>query len=258
MARCGRAADLERRRHPGARRRTGADPRRAARRRCRHAEPLHRGGGQRHRRRLASTRRTAIRSPVRNSTTSSPGTSGLRRMPPNCFDTGLPVVLAGDYNIVPEPRDIYADPLLRRQRAGAAGKPRRVRSGCSTQGWIDALRKMHPNETLYTFWDYRRNRWPRDAGLRLDHILLSENTRPPPRRRRHRPRRARAATAPATMRRCGRYCGTSDAGRDHLALRPRGATILENKPLFQARMSRVSHPFPFALSRVGRRRGTVG
>ena len=42
------------------------------------------------------------------------------------------------------------------------------------QGWLDALRKVYPKETLYTFWDYRRNRWPRDAGLRLDHILLSK------------------------------------------------------------------------------------
>ena len=38
------------------------------------------------------------------------------------------------------------------------------------QGWTDAIRKKHPNETLYTFWDYMRNRWPRNAGLRLDHI----------------------------------------------------------------------------------------
>ncbi|TIS36661.1 MAG: exodeoxyribonuclease III, partial [Mesorhizobium sp.] len=43
------------------------------------------------------------------------------------------------------------------------------------QGWTDALRKVFPKqEKLYTFWDYRRNRWPRDAGLRLDHILLSK------------------------------------------------------------------------------------
>jgi exodeoxyribonuclease-3 len=41
------------------------------------------------------------------------------------------------------------------------------------QGWTDALRTVHPSERIYTFWDYKRNRWPRDAGLRLDHILLS-------------------------------------------------------------------------------------
>ena len=40
------------------------------------------------------------------------------------------------------------------------------------QGWTDALRETHPDERIYTFWDYKRNRWPRDAGLRLDHLLL--------------------------------------------------------------------------------------
>jgi len=43
------------------------------------------------------------------------------------------------------------------------------------QGWVDALRKQHPKDDgLYTFWDYMRNRWPRNAGLRLDHLLLSK------------------------------------------------------------------------------------
>src|SRR5260370_38504124 len=41
------------------------------------------------------------------------------------------------------------------------------------QGWADAIRTLHPNEPMYTFWDYKRQRWERDAGLRLDHILLS-------------------------------------------------------------------------------------
>ncbi|MER9211519.1 exodeoxyribonuclease III [Mesorhizobium sp. M0663] len=89
------------------------------------------------------------------------------------LDTGLPVVLAGDYNIVPEPRDIYPtrsyDDNALVQPESRASFQRLV-----DQGWLDALRKKHPNETLYTFWDYRRNRWPRDAGLRLDHILLSK------------------------------------------------------------------------------------
>lgn len=88
------------------------------------------------------------------------------------FATGLPVVLAGDYNIVPEPRDIYPttsydDNALVQPESRAAF--RRLLD----QGWTDAIRKRHPRETVYTFWDYRRNRWPRDAGLRLDHILLS-------------------------------------------------------------------------------------
>lgn len=89
------------------------------------------------------------------------------------FKTGLPVVLAGDYNIVPEPRDIYEtrsydDNALVQPQSRAAF--RRLLD----QGWMDAVRKIHPKETVYTFWDYRRNRWQRDAGLRLDHILLSK------------------------------------------------------------------------------------
>ncbi|MER8526732.1 exodeoxyribonuclease III [Mesorhizobium sp. M0814] len=89
------------------------------------------------------------------------------------LDTGLPVVLAGDYNIVPEPRDIYP---TRSYDDNALVQPESRASfqRLLDQGWLDALRKKHPNETLYTFWDYRRNRWPRGAGLRLDHILLSK------------------------------------------------------------------------------------
>ena len=89
------------------------------------------------------------------------------------LDTGLPVVLAGDYNIVPEPRDIYQ---TRSYDDNALVQPE-SRAAFATlieQGWTDALRKIFPKQTLYTFWDYRRNRWPRDAGLRLDHILVSK------------------------------------------------------------------------------------
>ena len=84
----------------------------------------------------------------------------------------LPVVLAGDYNIVPEPRDIYA---TRSYDANALvqPEPRAQFQRLLQQGWTDALRQLHPDETIYTFWDYMRNRWPRDAGLRLDHLLLS-------------------------------------------------------------------------------------
>ena len=46
------------------------------------------------------------------------------------------------------------------------------------QGWIDAIRTLHPGAPMYTFWDYMRRRWERDAGLRLDHLLLSPNLKP--------------------------------------------------------------------------------
>jgi exodeoxyribonuclease III len=88
------------------------------------------------------------------------------------FATGLPVVLAGDYNVVPEPRDIYP---TRSYDNNALVQPesRAAFRRLLDQGWLDALRKVHPDGAIYTFWDYRRNRWERDAGLRLDHILLS-------------------------------------------------------------------------------------
>ena len=89
------------------------------------------------------------------------------------YDTGLPVVIAGDYNVVPEPRDIYVTTSYADNALVQPG-PRDQFAQLLQQGWTDALRKKHPGETIYTFWDYRRNRWPRDAGLRLDHLLLSK------------------------------------------------------------------------------------
>lgn len=88
------------------------------------------------------------------------------------FATGLPVVLAGDYNIVPEPRDIYPTKSYDKN-ALVQPESRAVFQRLLDQGWVDAIRKIHPDETVYTFWDYMRNRWPRNAGLRLDHLLLS-------------------------------------------------------------------------------------
>ena len=88
------------------------------------------------------------------------------------IETGLPVILAGDYNVVPTDADIYPtkswakDALV--QPASRAAFRRLL-----NQGWVDAIRARHPNEAIYTFWDYKRDRWRRDAGLRIDHILLS-------------------------------------------------------------------------------------
>ncbi|MDB5527470.1 MAG: xth [Devosia sp.] len=87
--------------------------------------------------------------------------------------TGLPIILAGDYNIVPEPRDIYATTSYD-TNALVQPEPRAQFARLLEQGWTDAIRKKHPDETVYTFWDYMRNRWPRDAGLRLDHLFLSK------------------------------------------------------------------------------------
>jgi exodeoxyribonuclease-3 len=83
----------------------------------------------------------------------------------------VPVALIGDYNVAPTDEDIYPtrswdnDALVQPQ--SRAGYARLVK-----QGWTDALRELNTDRRIYTFWDYKRNRWPRDAGLRLDHILL--------------------------------------------------------------------------------------
>jgi exodeoxyribonuclease III len=89
------------------------------------------------------------------------------------FAAGVPVVLAGDYNIVPEPRDIYATKSYD-DNALVQPQSRAAFSRLLDQGWVDAIRKKHPGQTVYTFWDYMRHRWERDAGLRLDHLLLSK------------------------------------------------------------------------------------
>lgn len=84
----------------------------------------------------------------------------------------VPVVLAGDYNIVPEPRDIYP---TRSYDDNALVQPqaRELFQALIGEGWTDAIRAVHPEGAVYTFWHYMRNRWERDAGLRLDHLLLS-------------------------------------------------------------------------------------
>jgi len=84
----------------------------------------------------------------------------------------LPVVLAGDFNIVPEPRDIY-ETTSYKDNALVQPESRALYQQLLDQGWADAIRCKHPEATVYTFWDYRRNRWQRNAGLRLDHLLLS-------------------------------------------------------------------------------------
>lgn len=86
--------------------------------------------------------------------------------------SGAPIVLAGDYNVAPTEIDIYptksyADNALVQPESRAAFKRLVGKS------WTDALRQKYPDERVYTFWDYKRQRWPRDAGLRLDHFLLS-------------------------------------------------------------------------------------
>jgi exodeoxyribonuclease III len=88
------------------------------------------------------------------------------------YATGLPVVFAGDFNVVPTDQDIYPTKSYDRD-ALLQPRPRALYREILAQGWTDAIRKLHPDAPMYTFWDYMRNRWPRDAGLRIDHLLLS-------------------------------------------------------------------------------------
>jgi exodeoxyribonuclease-3 len=91
--------------------------------------------------------------------------------------SGAPVLLAGDFNVIPTELDAYkperwvTDALFRPETREAFQR-------LMGQGWCDALRTMHPDERIYTFWDYFRNAYGRDAGLRIDHLLLSPSLAP--------------------------------------------------------------------------------
>lgn len=86
--------------------------------------------------------------------------------------SGAPVVLAGDYNVMPTELDVYKpeswvnDALFRPEVRSAYQR-------LLEQGWTDSLRTLNPDERIYTFWDYFRNAFGRNAGLRIDHLLLS-------------------------------------------------------------------------------------
>ena len=84
----------------------------------------------------------------------------------------LPVLLMGDFNVMPTTRDVYK-PERWLDDALFAPEVRAAWFRLVEQGWLDALRHVHPDETIYTFWDYFRNAFARDAGLRIDHFLLS-------------------------------------------------------------------------------------
>jgi exodeoxyribonuclease-3 len=96
----------------------------------------------------------------------------LRKHTSKLVKLDRPVVLAGDFNVMPTDLDVYKperwldDALFRPEVRAAFAK-------LVAQGWTDSLRKLHPGERIYTFWDYFRNAYARDAGLRIDHLLLN-------------------------------------------------------------------------------------
>ena len=86
--------------------------------------------------------------------------------------SGLPVMLAGDFNVMPTERDVYK-PERWLDDALFAPEVRAAWFRLVEQGWLDAVRHLYPEATIYTFWDYFRNAFARNAGLRIDHFLLS-------------------------------------------------------------------------------------
>jgi exodeoxyribonuclease-3 len=93
------------------------------------------------------------------------------------YRSGHPVALAGDFNVVPTDFDIYntrswlKDALLQPQSRACYAR-------LLAQGWIDSLRHLHPDQRIYTFWDYFRRHWETNSGLRIDHILLNAELAP--------------------------------------------------------------------------------
>lgn len=100
----------------------------------------------------------------------------LQRHATSLRKTGAPVVLAGDFNVAPTDHDIYPtrswddDALIQPESRVAFRK-------LVGRSWTDALRHLNPGERIYTFWHYKRMGWQRDAGLRLDYLLVSSNLR---------------------------------------------------------------------------------
>jgi exodeoxyribonuclease-3 len=86
------------------------------------------------------------------------------------------VVLAGDYKVVPTVQGIDPTRSLDRN-ALIQPQSRQPYARLLARGWTDALRKLQPEGPLWTFWDYERNRWALDKGMRLDHFLLSPTVR---------------------------------------------------------------------------------
>jgi exodeoxyribonuclease-3 len=93
------------------------------------------------------------------------------------MDCGHPVVIAGDYNVVPTDFDIY-NPKSWRKDALLQPETRECYARLLAQGWTDSLRHLHPEEPIYTFWDYFRQHWQRNSGLRIDHLLLNRELAP--------------------------------------------------------------------------------
>jgi exodeoxyribonuclease III len=92
-------------------------------------------------------------------------------------ESGHPVVMAGDYNVVPTDFDIY-NPRSWLKDALLQPESRASYRRLLDQGWVDSIRHLHPDDAIFTFWDYFRKHWDRNAGLRIDHLLLNPQLAP--------------------------------------------------------------------------------
>jgi exodeoxyribonuclease III len=95
----------------------------------------------------------------------------------NLYSSGHPVALVGDYNVVPTDFDIY-NPRSWLKDALLQPESRERYERLLDHGWVDTIRARYPRERVYTFWDYFRQHWPRNAGLRIDHLLLNRELAP--------------------------------------------------------------------------------
>ena len=186
-----RPEELQRRGHPRPRREP-VETRAAAGRSGRHAQPLHRGGGE------GELVVGCLYLPNGNPAAGPKFDYKLawfERLIEHAQSADRPRRAGGARRRLQRRADrrldIYKPELVAQRRAAAAGEPRAYRR-LLAQGWTDAIRTLHPEAPIYTFWDYFRNRWQRNAGLRIDHLLLNARAAPAGRRRR-RPRGARKA-----------------------------------------------------------------
>jgi exodeoxyribonuclease III len=101
----------------------------------------------------------------------------LIRHAASLYASGQPVALVGDFNVVPTDFDIY-NPRSWLKDALLQPQSRACYRRLLEQGWVDAIRKKYPEERIYTFWDYFRKHWERNAGLRIDHLLLNPQLAP--------------------------------------------------------------------------------
>src|SRR4051794_1622668 len=88
------------------------------------------------------------------------------------LDSGLPALLIGDFNVIPTPLDVYKEERWAKDALYSPEARQKYRE-LVAQGWTDAIRHLHPDERIYTFWHYWRNSFQRDADIRIDHALLS-------------------------------------------------------------------------------------